>query len=455
MISIRTTILFSLLTLPLFTGVTPVYAVDPRFALDPGMLQKNLSNKEAPTAPLKKREAPRKRSVKTVYTVKKGKSNAKTARYKARKRSIPSGRGEVVTHRLSLFKGVQESAGDVIRGARLVWDRLLPGKQNAADAYSINGNRFSLDLDPGKFPVFPTATGDRIIVDTEGKLSPFVKSLIEQHDPDSRLINYTPGDKKVFFSDLFDAAGFYSVENNFSVSFGTDPKLTVNADFKVENDPDSPLQHEIYLINTTRGKGGVPQILDRFMAQQGFRMVDIYPPIRKGYGRSGNIISVIKEKGPYTITDGILSAIKQGFEKNRAIDLLSLSHGGIGLKIKVDRYFERNGRKYVVSVFKGDPEEYTLLRLLDSMDYHVIILDEKEDLRSLSSKILSRLDISASYAMHDLITARDLSYGIRMSGIMIDAPKGPGKIIFTETRPDPVVSGLLEINGYMIRDTVR
>jgi hypothetical protein len=452
---LRTTIFLSLLTLPFFAGVIPVHAIDPRFALDPGMLRKNLSDKGAPTATLKKREAPLPRSGKTVYTVKKGKSNAKTARYKTGKRPIPFGRKEIVTHRLSLFKGARESAGDAIRGARLVWDTLLPGNQNADPTYSVNGERFSLDLDAAKFPVFSTVKGDRIIVDTGGNLSPLVKSLIEQHDPGSRLITYIPGDKTAFFSDLLNAAGFYSVESDFSVSFGTDPKLTVNADFKVEKDPDSPLQQDIFLINTTPGKGGFPQVLAGFMARQGFRVIDVSPSFSGEKGRSGNTISVITEEEPYAMTERLLSALRQGFERNRAVELFSMGDGGVGLKIKADRYFVRNGKRYVVSVFKGDPEEYTLLRLLDSMNYHVIILDANEDFRSLSSKILSRMDLSGSYAMHDLIPAGDMPYSIQMSGIMIDAPKGTGKVLLTEKRPDPVIAELLKINGYMIGDSVR
>lgn len=500
------TIILSLLTLSLFTCVVTVHAIDPRFTLDPGILQKNLSNKEAPSAQLRKKEAPRPRSGETVYTVKQGdnllkilvhdmgigrkrakilipeikrrnriegnakleagakiiiplqektgKLYTKNAHYIDKKRLMPPGR-EIVAHRLSL-RVAQESTRDVIKGARIVWDKLLPAKQSDSTTYSINGKSFSLDLDPAKFPVFATVTGDKIIVDMGGNMSSIVKSLIEQHDSHAKLISYNLGDKTGFYSDLLNAAGFYSVEKNFSVSFGTDPKLTVNSDFKVENDPDSLLQHDIFLINTARGKGGFPNVLDEFMAQQGFKVINVSPPhISDEKGRNGDAINVITEKEPNVMMERLLKALKLSFEKNRMIDLYNMGEAGIGLRIKADYYFERYGKKYVVSVFKGDPEEYTLLRLLDSLNYHVLILDPKEDFRSITSKMIAKLDLSGKYAMYDLLPVQDVPYGIQMSGIMIDAPKRAGKIFLAETRPDPVITELLKINGYIIRNADR
>jgi hypothetical protein len=497
-------LLLALLLLSILPGDYPAHAIDPRFELDPRMLQQKLPPKAPPASQAKESAAARPAPGETTYRVKRGdsltkilmrdyrmsrdrakalvpeirrrnrlgetgglkagrniilplqekgaKSVSSTVRSAKKVARKPAGR-EIVSHRLSLFKGAGETGNGGIESARLIWEKLLPARQLPNEAVSIKGNSYSLELDPDRFPLFPAADGGKILIEASGKLSPLVRSLIQQNDPKTRFVTYTPNNQKRFFAGLLSAAVFYSVEEDFSVSFGADPILTVTTDFKVENDSNSPLQHDIFLFNTGSRSGGFPPVLKEYMAGQGFRVIDSNSSgITESTPVDGDV-NVITEKEPSLMADRLMSALKLGYVKEKEIDLLNMGDGGVGLRVKADRYFEKNGEKFVVSAFKGDPENYTILRLLEAQRYHVIMLTPEEDFCSVSGKILSQLRLPSRYEMQELLVAGDIPYTIRMSGIMVKTPDKRGKIFLTAARPEQIIAELLELNGYTIHDT--
>jgi hypothetical protein len=500
-------LLLAPLLFSIFPGDYPAHAIDSRFELDPRMLQQKLPPKAPPAYQAKEKESASARPAPedTSYRVKRGDSltkilmrdygvsrdRAKALIPEIRRRNrlsetggLTAGRNiilplqeksakrvsrslrsakmgtrrkpagvETVAHRLSLFKGVGETGSGGIESARLIWEKLIPSRQLPNEAVSIKGNSYSLELDPDRFPIFPAADGGKILIEASGKLSPLVRSLIQQNDPKTRFVTYTPNNQKRFFAGLLSAAGFYSVEEDFSVAFGTDPILTVTTDFKVENDSNSPLQHDIFLFNTGSRSGGFPPFLTEYMASQGFRVIDSNSSGIIESTPVDGAVSVITEKEPSVMADRLMSALNLGYVREKEIDLLNMGDGGVGLRVKADRYFEKNGEKFVVSSFKGDPENYTILRLLEAQRYHVIMLTPEEDFRSVSGKILSQLHLPSRYEMQELLGSGDIPYTIRMSGIMLKTPGKQGKIFLTAARPERIITELLELNGYTIHDT--
>jgi hypothetical protein len=497
-------LLLALPLLSIFPGAYPAHAIDPRFELDPRMLQQKLPPKPPAVPQAKESATARTAPGETSYRVKRGDSltrilmrdygmsrnraralvpeirrrnrlpetgglragsniilplQEKSARIVSRpvrsaKKVVrkPSGR-EIVAHSLSLYKGAGETGDSGIERARLIWGKLLPDRHLPNEAVSIKGSSYSLELDPDRFPLFPAADGGKILIEASGKLSPLVRSLIQQNDPKTRFVTYNPGNQKRFFAGLLSAAGFYSVEEDFSVAFGADPILTVSSDFKVENDSNSPLQHDIFLFNTGSRSGGFPPVLKEYLEGQGFRVIDSNSSgITESTPVDGSV-SVITEKEPSVMADRLMSALNLGYVKEKEIDLLNMGDGGVGLRVKADRYFEKNGEKFVVSAFNGDPESYTVLRLLEAQRYHVIMLTPEEDFRSVSGKILSQLHLPSRYEMQELLGAGDNPYTIRMSGIMVKTPDKRGKVFLTAARPERIITELLELNGFTIHGT--
>ena len=500
----RRALLLATFSLTVFLGGSLAHAIDPRFELDPRMLQQKLPPVTPPVSPAKESAPPRSGTGETSYTVKRGDSLVKILRrdfgksrsdaralvpeierrnrlgkakrleagrqiiiplpvksvkvaartVRSRKRSAPKTlEKKTIGHRLALFKGSAETGNDGVESARLVWEKLLPGQHLSNDALSIKGDNYTLDLSPDRFPILPAADGGKILVEAGGKLSPLVKSLIQGHDPGTRIVTYTPNNRKRFFANLLSAAGFYSVEEDFTVAFGSDPKLTVTTDFKVENDANSALQHDIYLFNSEPRSGSIPAVLADYLAGQGFKVIDFYPSGQRERPMAGSSIDVINDKEPSALADKVMSALGLGYEQEREIDLLSMREGGVALRVKADRYFEKNGERYVVSFFKGDPENYTLLRLLETERYHVIMLTPGEDFRSVAGKILSQLRLPGRYEMQKLIASSDMPYTIQMSGFMLNASDKRGKLFLTGSSPDRLIGELLELNGYTIHDS--
>jgi hypothetical protein len=495
-------LLLAAILLSVFQGGQRAHAIDPRFELNPQVLQQKLPARTPAASPAKMlAEPPRKGAGETTYTVKPGDHlmkilvrdfgmgnieaaalipeikrrnqlgnsrrlrtgmriiiplSAKNARNvvkparSAKYNRTKSADKKTAGHELALFKRAPETENDGIGNARVVWGKLVPAKQSANDAVSIRGQNYSLDLAPDRFPLFPAADGGKILIEAGGKLSPIVKSLIQDHDPGIRFVAYNPQNRKRFFADLLSSAGFYSVEENFTVAFGADPKLTVTTDFKIENDSNSSLQQNIFLLNIDPHQGSFPPPLSDYLAKQGFKVIDLYPDGMREKSRTENRIHVITEREPSSLADRLMSALNLGYEQNKEIDLLSMEEGGVSLRVKADRYFEKNGERFVVSVFNGDLENYTLLRILESQRYHVIVLTADEDFRTIAGKFLAELHLPGRYAMQDLLVSGELPYNIQMSGLMVNSPDKRGKLFLTSSQPDRIISDLLELNGYTI-----
>jgi hypothetical protein len=454
-------------------------AIDPRFELDPSKLQQKIPPKPPEVTQTKEPASPKAGHVETSKKAKPSDAQIINSHKKLIEAKQPDTGKHVVSakkakrvdrmdhpvkarmpkpaenrttgHNLALFKGSPDTVTDGIENAKLVWEKLIPAQKRIDESFSIKEKTYSLNLSPNRFPLFPAADGGKILVEARGKLSPLVKSLIQQHDKGIRFVTYDPQNRKRFFANLLSSAGFYSVEEDFKVAFGSDPKLTVSTDFKVENDSNSPLQHDIFLFNTDQRTANIPAPLSEYLTRQGFRVINLYPHEQKSKPLTGSSINVITDKDPSVVADKLMSALSLGYQQEKEIEVFSIGEGGIGLQVKADRYFEKNGEKFIVSTFKGDPENYTLLRLLESQHYRVIVLMPDDDFHSVAGKILSQLGLPSNYSMRDIISSKDIPYTIQMSGIMLSSDNKRDKIFLTGSKPGRLIGELLELNGYAIQ----
>lgn len=484
----------------LFQAALPAYALDHRFDLDTDKLSQNLPKKTEQVSEPVKAATPRNDAGQTIYTVKPGDfimkilirefgmndeaasgllpeiqrlnqiSDVHRLKIGARlviplpaknghrtaKRDRPAGNQpkkpfeeksiatgpRVMTHS-------RETGNEKLENVKLIWEKLIPRRNWPNDTVSIQGKNYSLDLKASSFPLFPAANGGKILVEAGGSLSPLVKSLIREHDPGIRFVTYTPRNPKRFFSSMLSAAGFYSVEENFSIDFGDDPKLTVSADFKVERNEEGALQQDIALINIDSRRKGLPVILADYLGRQGLHVVEPnQAEVRESLPEGGHI-QVVTDRDPLIMADRLMSALELTCERDRDV-MLNLMDGDVALRIKVDRYIEKNGEKIILSTFHGDAESYTLLMLLESIGYKVIIFSPDEDFRTVARTFLSRIHLPSQYTLHDLLDSKDIRYGIRMSGVMLTPPGGRGKLFLTSSQPDGLIGDLLSLNGYTL-----
>lgn len=355
-----------------------------------------------------------------------------------------SGSPSMVRHSFRLAAGREGS----IQWTRDVWDRLLQPGRFENGPLVIQGRNFSLSLDPKRYPVFPAADGGKIVIDEGMTLSPMVKTLLREKDPGIRIVMGNPDDRKRFFSSLLAAAKFYSVEENFAVDFGSDPKLTVTSDFKIEKTSESLLKNEVVLVNVTGKHRGLPPQLLSFLDKEGFHVIDSSPAFSESPdGRK--VLYSIEGSRQDTIVDELFSALSVPCEKNKDLLLDDGVLSGVTLSVRADCFSESNKRKVVVSFSEENPVQYTLLRLLELKGYRVVMLNPEDDFREISEKVLSSLGLPAVYGMQPLWVHDGTPFNVQLSGFVLAGSGRNGARRFLTNVPiDPLVGELARYKGF-------
>jgi hypothetical protein len=289
----------------------------------------------------------------------------------------------------------------------------------------------------------------RILVDQNSSIPMLVKSLITEKDPLVRIVSESPVNGKRFLAAMLESAGLYSVEENFSMDFGTDPKLTIRSDFKIEKTPESLIKQDVILMNS--GRVQLPPVLGGFLKKEGFTVYEPFVSLQPVVPASPRPFYQITTKNQSEIIDSLLTSISLNSEKDRRLDVFAADNNGISLSVKAERYFERDGQRHVVTSFDGDPVTYTLFRILETKGYQVTILDAQDDFRKITDKLLSRMRIQGAYAPHQLEQEAGGNYSLQMSGYKLEGPGFPvGGIFLTNIVLDRVIRDLLTENGYSI-----
>ncbi|QXE89313.1 hypothetical protein KP001_12680 [Geomonas subterranea] len=337
---------------------------------------------------------------------------------------------------------------EAVQDAAKVWPQLVPDAPSSKAQLDYLSSAFSLSLDPQRYPVLAGQDGGTILVDAGGSLPPLVKSLLQEKNPQLSVVSERPDNPRAFYRALLNAARFYSFEEDFLVDFGTDCKVIVQADFKIEKSQDSLLRQDITLLKVPGKRPATPQALVRLLASHGFKLVETPSTAPIITGRpDDSVLYQIPEKDPRGIADALLEALGIRFQTDKSIDLYADDNNGVRLEIPVYRYFEKNGRRYVLARFQGDPLGDSLTNLLEAKGYQVIAIQDHDDLQSLSDKLFNRLDVAGRYGEQDLWSLWEKGYGVRMAGVMLNDAKG-GRIFITDRKVDPLVRELAKLNGY-------
>ncbi|HIJ94846.1 MAG TPA: LysM peptidoglycan-binding domain-containing protein [Desulfuromonadales bacterium] len=342
------------------------------------------------------------------------------------------------------------SEQEAVTRLQAAWDTIIPRTAELQKPLSLQTDTFSLTLDPSRYPAFAGMNGGRILLDQTGTIPPLVKALIEEKDPLTRIVSAHPLATNRSLSTLLSAAGFYSVEENFSLDFGSDPTLTVHADFKVEKKADSLIAQDVVLVNSAAE--AAPAALSAFLKKEGFAL---HEPFATAPARSGHVssrsLSLITASGRDSLMDAILASLSVTADRDRRLEVFAADTNGISLSVKAERYFEKGGQRYVVSHFDGNPVNYTLFRILETMGFKVVILNAKDDFRAVTEKIIARMKLNGEYSRQTLLKDKNGAYAIHMSGFSVDEPSRPEGGVFITDRPlDRIIQDLLTANGYSI-----
>lgn len=329
------------------------------------------------------------------------------------------------------------------------WEKILPADGEGAKLVSVNTPTFSLSLDPQKYPSYPAMDNGRLVVDADSSIPPLVKALISEKDPSVRIISESPVNGRKFLSSILHAANFYSVEEDFILDYGVDPKLVVTSDFKIEKNQDSVLNQAVILLNA--GRNSLPPVIRDFLKQKGFSLYEPFAAAKTESAEKGKPFYQLVSTGQSSIIDGLLASLSIQPERERKLDIFLGNERGISLSVHAERYFEKQGKKTIVTRFDGDPVTYTLFRILETRGYRVVILDPQDDFRGIAEKIVHELNIKGDYALHILSPGDDQHFSLRMSGYRMEGEGLPsGGVFITDLEVDDIIREALLEMGYVI-----
>ena len=138
----------------------------------------------------------------------------------------------------------------------------------------------------------------------------------------------------------------------------------------------------------------------------------------------------VGQKETVKVIDSVLNAISVPWSKNRIIQ--SENGASTAFSIRVDRYFEHKGKRYIVSIGEKDPYNYTLTRLLEAAGYRVLRLSGTEDFKAASEKLFGLIGVDPDFGPHVL------QGGKQGTGFLIRQDDAGGKqVLITETPVDP------------------
>lgn len=340
---------------------------------------------------------------------------------------------------------------NITSNVKKVWGKIIP-EQNVPDKnLSLNTERVSISIDPLKYPILTAMDGGRILVDAGGKITPTIKSVISSSDPALRIVSESAANPKRFLGALIEAGKFYSVAEDFVMEFGNDPKLTIRSDFKVERTAESMVNQDVILLNA--GNVELSSKLKEFLKTEGFTVHEPFVLSKPHIYTPRNRLIQIASPAPLDIASSVLKALSITTEKNARIKIADFDNNGISISISPDLYFHYKGKTYCVRYLKDASVDNSLIPILAASGIHSIDINQYDDFRNVSERIVTSMGLAGTYGFHKLWPEEDAGYSLQMSGIMIDGAGASGESLFLTNREiDRIIRDISAENGVIVQN---
>lgn len=320
----------------------------------------------------------------------------------------------------------------------LLWQKLVPG-QERVEPITLNGKVLS----PEEFPLLLAADGGRILVDVKGSLLPRDKNSLAEKHPDVRLVSRGTGSERDFFSALLRNAEFVRVEEDSLVTVGSDPRLAVRADYRVVRLPAAATRGpESVFLFLARNGACLPTTLTETLTEQGLNLVEFCEAAPPHPSVPGYELRGITATASCEMAVQLLDILNVKLDRNRIVSGSMGENAESRFSIRVEGYFESDGKQFILSCNENDSYNYTLFRLLQLEGYGIIQLGEKDDFATVADRILTALRYPHSFGRHDFPHDR---YTVSAVGFRVTR-LGPvsGRLLIIDRPVDPALSELLK-----------
>jgi len=118
-------------------------------------------------------------------------------------------------------------------------------------------------------------------------------------------------------------------------------------------------------------------------------------------------ICQVEGEDPAKVVDSVLNALSITWKKNWIIQ--SKDGAATAYSIKVDRYFEYKGERYIVAIGDNDTYSDTLLSMLAGAGYQGLSIGGNEDYQTVSGKLLNLIGVAPEFGRHAIEGGKEAS----------------------------------------------
>ena len=122
-----------------------------------------------------------------------------------------------------------------------------------------------------------------------------------------------------------------------------------------------------------------------------------------------------------------MNALSLRWSKNRIIQ--SDEGAQNAFSIRVDRYFELKGVRYIVSIGESDPYTYTLIRLLEGAGYRTLMINSGDNFKAVGEKLLRFVGLDPDFGMHAI------QGGTQSTGFLLQPDDAEGRQVLISSEP--------------------
>lgn len=141
--------------------------------------------------------------------------------------------------------------------------------------------------------------------------------------------------------------------------------------------------------------------------------------------------------------DTLLNALSVPWDKDRVIEGNTAAGSPESFSIKVERYLELDGRRYVLTGNRKDPYEYTILRILQMSGYTILRVDEQSGIPAIATQILTQFGFTFTQGKHRFTQPDNLSDSRIIEGVLVTLKTTGSRAFITETPLDAVTADIL------------
>ncbi len=317
-----------------------------------------------------------------------------------------------------------------------LWEEIVPG-QEMIEPLTVDGKV----LNPHDYPLLLSADGGRMLVDVRNSLPAGLRSQIVKKYPDIRIVTRGKDSLRLFFSTLMKTAEFARIEENVTVNLGADPVLSVRADFRIVRLPTGRGGPETVLVFLDEQGPCLPASLTDYLERKGYQVAQLSNRADNAIADPGYDLKSIPPATPCDMAMSLLEALSIKLDRNKIVSGTMGENADNRFSIRVESYFEANGKRFVLDCTGNDPYNYTLFRLLKVQGYGVIQPQGNDDFNAVAEHLLTELNYPHAFGRYELDYGR---YQITITGFKITRrDNSTGRLILSSRPADPVFADLM------------